>query len=141
MQTLTAEKAFTAIQDQAERIKSDAKQRFPEAASVGDSWRQGDVYITLLADVPTDAIKEPKVILQLAPGTTQGSRHILDSRTGVTMYRLPSPGMLDGPVIACRKERTITHPEHGDVVLPPGVYGISYQCDLDAEERQRRVKD
>jgi hypothetical protein len=141
MKTMTAEKALTKIQNQAERIKSDETQRFPEAASVGDTHRQGDVYITLLAAVPDVAKRETKPAAQLAPGTTQGSRHILDSMDGVAMYRLPNPGMLDGPIVECRKERTITHPEHGDVILPPGVYQISYQRDLDAEDRERRVLD
>jgi hypothetical protein len=139
--TMTAEKALSKIQDQAERIKSDETQRFPDAASVGDSHRQGDVYITLLNAVPENAVREKKPSTQLAPGTTQGSRHYLDSLAGVTMYRIPNPGMLDGPIIECETERTITHPEHGDVVLPAGIYGISYQRNLDAEERERRVQD
>ena len=78
---------------------------------------------------------------QLAPGITQGSRHCLDSLDGVTMYRLPMPGMLDGPVVKTTSTRTITHTEHGDVVIPPVIYGISYQRNLDSEMRERRVLD
>jgi hypothetical protein len=138
---LTAEQALTQVQEQAERIKSDETQRFPEAASVGDTHRQGDVYITLLDKLPEGAKIDRKAGLQLAPGSTQGSRHILDSREGVTIYRLSSPGMLDGPVLRCKQERTITHPEHGDVVLPPGLYQIGYQQNLDQLERAQRVLD
>jgi hypothetical protein len=138
---MTAELALTTIQDHAEKIKNDATQRFPEAATPGDCWRQGDVYITLLDGVPAGCEREKNPDMQLAPGTTQGSRHCLDSLKGVAVYRLPSPGMLDGPVIECRHERTITHPEHGDVVLPPGVYGITYQRNLDQDARERRVAD
>ena len=138
---ITAEHALASIQEQAEKIKSDATQKFPEAASVGDSWRQGDCYFTLLDAIPSGAAIDPEPSAQLAPGSTQGSRHILDSLAGVTMYRIPNPGMLDGPIIECKTVRTITHPEHGDVVLPPGIYAISYQRDLDAEERERRVQD
>jgi len=141
MTTITAEKALQEISSRAERIKNDETQRFPEAASPGDSWRQGDVYITLLAGRPIDAVKQEHPGKQLAPGTTQGSRHCLDSLAGVTIYRLPNPQMLDGPIIECKKERTITHPEHGNVILPPGIYAISYQRSVDAEERQRRVED
>jgi len=141
MAVLTAKSAVTQIQRQAEKIKSDETQRFPEAASVGDSWRQGDVYVTLLAGVPVGAEKLQSPPRQLAEGTTQGSRHCLDSLDGVTAYRLPNPGMLDGPILVLEQERTVTHPEHGDVVLPPGCYGISYQRSLDADERERRVAD
>jgi hypothetical protein len=141
MATMTAEKALKKISAQAEKIKNDQTQRFPEAATPGDSWRQGDVYITLLAGRPIDAVAEKATGTQLAPGTTQGSRHCLDSLVGVKFYRLPNPGMLDGPIIECRTERTITHPEHGDVVVGPGVYAISYQRSIVAEERQRRVED
>jgi hypothetical protein len=139
--TLNVATVLQQVQDRAEKIKNDETQQFPEAANAGDCWVQGDVYITLLEALPADVVKITKPEKQLAPGTTQGSRHCLDALAGVTVYRLPNPGMLDGPVIRCLKERTITHPEHGDVVLPPGIYQISYQRDLDAENRERRVQD
>ena len=73
------------VSEIAERIKSDAKQNFPEAASVGDFCRQGDIYITLLAGVPANVIRDEKPGKQLAPGNTQGSRHCLSRMTGVTV--------------------------------------------------------
>lgn len=124
---ITAEKSFANVQTSAESIRNDEPQRFPEAASIGDVWRQGDLYIELIAGVPSGATLEKKPSSQLAPGTTQGSRHILDSLKGVKMYRLPSPTVLDGPILDLSKERTVTHPEHGDVLLPPGCYSITYQ--------------
>jgi hypothetical protein len=139
--TMTVDKAIKQIQSQAESIKNDAPQTFPEAASPGDTFRQGDIYITLLDRVPDGAVKIMHPLKQLAPGTTQGSRHCLDSMAGVKMFRLAAPTQLDGPVIVTTKPRTITHPEHGDVALPAGCYGIRYQRDLDAEERERRVQD
>ncbi len=142
MKTITAEKAISDVRIQAEKIKNDRPQRFPEAASVGDWWRQGDVYITLLDRLPMGATPvEPPIGLQLAPGSTQGSRHCLDSAKGVAFYRFATPGELDGLVLALTEERTITHPEHGWLVLPPATYRIGYQRSLDAEERQRRVAD
>jgi len=140
MQTMTAEQAIQRVQTQAESIKNDATQKFPEAASPGDSWRQGDLYITLLTDIPEGAVKiSPE--RQLAQGDTQGARHCLDAKTGVEMFRVSQPGMLDGPIIRTDRTRTIKHPEHGNVVLPAGVYQITYQRDLDAEDRERRVQD
>lgn len=123
---MTAKKSFEQVRQSAEKIKSDATQRFPEAASPGDCFRQGDLYIEKLDKLPAGC-KRKKPLAQLAPGTTQGSRHILDSLEGVAMYVKSDAAALDGPVLDCTLERTITHPEHGDVVLPIGVYGITYQ--------------
>lgn len=125
----------------AESIKNDSLQSFPEAASVGDAIRQGDVYVTLLAGVPSGCTIVNKPSKQLAPGNTQGSRHCIKSFRGVKVYSLPSPTMYDGPVIECKSPVTITHPEHGDWLLPTGVYGVSYQRTEDSEGRQQRVQD
>ena len=74
-----------------EAIKNDGLQHFPEAASVGDAVRQGDVYIQLINEADIAAagplfrkMAEPR--LQLAPGDTKGSRHILASAEGVEMW-------------------------------------------------------
>ena len=115
-------------------------QRFSEAASTGDGVRQGDVYITLLAGVPKGA-KKIMTPTQLAPGNTPGSRHCLDSIDGVTAHELKNATEFDGPVLNLDCERTITHPEHGDWILPPGVYAIGYQRTQDGLDRARRVQD
>src|SRR5262249_5969606 len=127
------------VQESAETIRNDETQRFPEAASDGDIARQGDVYLEKLERVPTGCTLEPNPVAQLAPGTTQGSRHILDSLVGVTVYRLANPTPLDGPILDLSTERTVTHPEHGNIVLPPGVYGVTYQRAF--AEEVRRVAD
>jgi hypothetical protein len=116
-------------------------QRFPDAASIGDAVRQGDIYITLLDALPKGAKKLKTFNLQLAPGTTQGSRHILDSSVGVTAYTLANATEFDGPILKLKSERTIQHPEHGDYILPPRLYAISYQRTQDAMDRARRVQD
>lgn len=113
---------------------------FPIAASIGDSFRQGDIYITKCESVPS-AYSKIKPVVQLAPGNTQGSRHCLENLSGVEMYRNENPSLLEGPVIVLNCEKTITHPEHGHVTLPPGVYSITYQRNLDEMERIQRVRD
>ncbi len=135
---MEATKALEQVRSSAEAIKNGEAQRFPEAASVGDFVRQGDLYITLLESVPRDS-SEGKLELQLAPGTTKGSRHILDSGDGVTMYRAAGEDALTGPIVDLAEERTVTHPEHGDWVLPPGCYAITYQRAY--AEELRRVAD
>jgi hypothetical protein len=136
---LTAEESLLKVQTTSEQIRNDETQRFPIAASVGDTARQGDLYIELLAAVPKGANVIVNPSPQLAPGTTQGSRHILDSLEGVSMYTLDMPSVLDGPILALAIERTVTHPEHGDVVLPAGVYGVTYQ--KQHADELRRVAD
>jgi hypothetical protein len=135
---LTATKSLQAVKESAEKIRNNQPQRFPEAASPGDTWRQGDVYLELLSSVPSGAVIAKKPNPQLAPGTTQGSRHVLDSLRGVTVFLLPNADALTGPVLEVLEERTVTHPEHGHVVLPPGVYGVTYQRAF-AEELRRQA--
>lgn len=134
---MEAVKEFTRIKEVAEKIKSDHQQRFPDAASVGDYWRQGDVYITRLANVPS-GFKEAKVDLQLAPGDTKGSRHML-SHDRVSMFVNKDADALTGPVIKSGDGVVVEHPEHGNVELPPGTYGITYQRAF--AEEIRRVAD
>lgn len=123
--TLTAEKTFNEIHEAAEQIKKTETQHFPEAASFGEKFRQGDIYIALLETVPPQ-FDATDVITQLAPGTTKGSRHIL-SHDEIEMFVNKQADVLTGPVFKCDKPVTVTHLEHADVVLPPGTYGITYQ--------------
>jgi len=83
------------IADAVEKIKNDQMQHFPEAASIGDAVRQGDIYIQLIderdlyslvmlyAHVPAEELGNR---LQLAPGNTKGSRHIIQNTAGLTMW-------------------------------------------------------
>lgn len=129
--TTTLEK----IREAAEKIKNGDPQRFPEAGSAGDYFRQGDIYVTRLDKVP-DKANLATFVYQLAVGETRGARHCLDAKDGVTMYRVENADVLTGPVIDLAQERTITHPEHGDLILTPGVYSITYQRQF-AEELKR----
>lgn len=139
---LTAAEAMDQVRAQAEKIKSNAPHRFPAAASPGETHRQGDLYVTLLVGLPPmPTIQPTSPRRQLAVGNTQGSRHCLDSLSGVKCYEWSDATPFDGPILDISQERVIEHPEHGHLILPPGVYGVTYQRDLDAEERERRVLD
>lgn len=99
---------------------------------VGDEWRQGDVRIKR---VPDDFVakngrrlRAAKVAQQLAPGATQGSRHLLASIKGVKMYTLADATEIDGPIVVLEAPNSVTHPEHGDVVnMPVGCYAFPGQ--------------
>lgn len=138
MATVTATKAYREVLKHAENIKNDDAQRV-ETCSPGDAWAQGDVLLVSLEKMPTGCTAIDKPELQLAPGTTQGSRHCLDSLAGIALYRLANPTPLDGPVIKAVREFTVTHPEHGDIALPAGVWGVVYQRQF--ADELRRVQD
>ena len=133
--------AIDAVSTVAERIKNDEVQKFPEAASAGDYVRQGDIYITLLSQIPEGAIRSTNPSAQVAPGNTKGSRHCIKNLRDVRVYMLAIPTVYDGPVIEADCSITIEHPEHGDWILPAGRYAISYQRTEDSVGRRRRVKD
>jgi hypothetical protein len=135
---MLATESLQRIQSCAESICCDKPQRFSEGAGPGSSFRQGDLYITLLDGLPAKA-DQVEGEAQLAPGTTKGSRHVLDSLEGVTMYKIRDANVLQGPVFSCVTERTVEHPEHGNVILPPGTYGVTYQRAY--AEELRRVAD
>lgn len=134
---VTAINEFRGIQKHAESIKNDETHTLG-AASPADAWAQGDVGIVCLDSVPPGC-KPIKAERQLAPGTTQGSRHCLTSLDGIEMFSLPNPTALDGPVFKTEHGCEIDHPEHGNVILPPGVYGVIYQRQY--AEELRRVQD
>lgn len=112
---------------------------------VGDEFRQGDLRLIRLSDDfvakrkgEIEEIKNPTS--QLAPGTTQGSRHILRKMKGVKMFRLVGGTPLDGPIFVTPAGNAIDHPEHGDVInLPEGTYACPGQRAF--ADELRRVAD
>lgn len=126
------------IKKHAKSIKNDETHRLGEVIP-GDSWAQGDLLIVAFDAVPKGCVPVDKPEPQLAPGNTQGSRHCLDRLDGVEMFRLKDATPLDGPVFRTNRVTEITHPEHGNLIGPPGVYGIVYQRQY--AEDLRRVLD
>lgn len=121
-------------------------------ASVGDVIRQGDLYLVCLDAMPASTAAKST---QLAPGATQGSRHVAEGdcvvckpanraavarRIGEVVRGAEIPEELVGPLVHCRGESTITHPEHGHKVLPAdSVWAVVYQRAF--AEEVRRVQD
>lgn len=134
---VTAISELKAIQQHAESIKNDETHEM-SVMSPGDAWAQGDVLITCLECVP-DGCEPIKAERQLAPGTTQGSRHCIVDLQGVEMFRMKDATPLDGPVFRSDRKVEIDHPEHGNLIAPPGTYGVTYQRQY--AEELRRVQD
>lgn len=198
MTVLTIDRELQKVNEAVERVRNDAEQHFSPAASVGDAVRQGDIYIQKIDDVTSPPalykkLDKPAYPLQLAPGNTKGSRHMLEADETAVVYNLmledetgdwetdrkaakefdaaltnyamaqidEPPKMAGqwnsatqhvvndirealnfcGPIFRLTKEAKISHPEHGDWLLPPGSYRITFQRTVDAEDRIRRVLD
>lgn len=109
--------------------------RTVESMEVGQWARQGDVYIERI-----NALSgwTPTTDRQLAPGTTQGSRHMVVG--DVTVCECPNTatvarGRLAGPQIEAKEAFRVGHPEHADMELPAGTYQIWYQSDPRTQQR------
>lgn len=135
---MTADVAFDELHLHAESIKNDEHQTAGEM-SVGDMWAQGDIGLVMLDKVPEGAVPVKNPASQLAPGTTQGSRHCLESLAGIRVFAHADPTVLDGPILDAPNGLTVTHPEHAWVTLRPGVYATVYQRGY--AEELRRVQD
>lgn len=107
--------------------------------SLGDVVRQGDLYLIAIESLPTGKKTNER---QLVPGTTQGSRHVVEGNVEIVnevRFR-DIPAVLVGPAFKCNSETTVTHPEHGDKILPADtvwqcVYQQAYADEI------RRVQD
>jgi hypothetical protein len=138
MTTINAQAAYAEVARAAEAIRSDAHEAIA-TMSPGDVVRQGDLYITCLDSEPPDGV--PAGTRQLAPGTTRGSRHIVEGdcdvlrvpdAAAIAALRRVIPGVAPrqfvGPVIRARGPVRLTHPEHGDRTLPgDACYLVTYQ--------------
>lgn len=119
--------------------------QFSEACTVNDRIWQGDLALTISDSVPEGYVKLDKLVQKLVPGDNVGARHVLDSLDGVEMY-VPkewNEESLIGPYLILTKDRTVTHPVHGDVTIPAGFsVHCTYQREYDKEqERERRARD
>lgn len=115
---------------------ADAETRYVHTMDVGEVIRQGDIYITRVdTNHPRGKVIQER---QLAPGNSQGSRHVLEG--DVDVYAPVGTNPLMGPVFIVRGEARVPHPEHAHVVIRQvGTFQVTYQRDLAAESIQRSV--
>jgi hypothetical protein len=202
--TLAVSTAVLNVEEAVEKVINDADQFFPEAATIGDAVRQGDVYIQLiepLTEAPAfyTKLKKPEFPLQLAPGDTKGSRHMLEYSAGIEVWTCDAEKLsifnpmaddsddidalrrnfatqlekysvtcsgedvkeaqrwgsqsrvigdtisqalaLCGPIFVLQNCTTVSHPEHGNWILPPGTYRVTFQRTLDRDMHIQRVFD
>lgn len=135
---ISASKAYSQVLSSVEKIKNDEHAVIP-TMSPGDVVRQGDLYIIALGN-PISRGKPAS--RQLAPGTTQGSRHVAEGDCDVLAVDeekalesihelLPATKgqrLFVGPMILARGPVRIAHPEHGDRTIPgDAAYIVTYQ--------------
>jgi hypothetical protein len=146
---LTAKSAYESVRLAAETIRNDEHAAVP-GMDAGDCLRQGDLYLVTL-DAPLAG--KPYGSRQLAPGTTQGSRHVVegdcdvlavdeDEATRLLNRLVPATKghrQFVGPMVVARGEVTIAHPEHGDRTLDAGTYLVTYQRSYARDEIRRTM--
>lgn len=135
---ITPSKAYSEVLSFVEKIKND-EHATVSTMSPGDVIRQGDLYIIAL-ESPIPGGKPSSH--QLAPGTTQGSRHVVegdcdvlsvDEKKALDSIQKLVPAtkgktLFIGPMIEARGPVRITHPEHGDRTIPGDAsYLVTYQ--------------
>ena len=140
-QTITTEAALKRIQESARhmpevRVISDMK--------IGEVARQGDIYIERISSIRGKGASVKS--RQLAPGTTKGSRHIVDESPAVTLWA-SSPSLDNkaafqvGPAIEAKGDFSITHPEHAWLKFAVGngvhYFQVWFQADYARKERAR----
>ena len=129
--------------------------RIMDECPVGEGIRQGDLYLIRInptgettwemgngQPITVDADKYvSKGDAQLAPGNTQGSRHIIadESLMHVKICRcLSERNPILGDIIHAEKAWRVNHPEHDPFMMPAGSYIVAYQLDW---KTKRRVHD
>lgn len=106
-----------------------------------ETTAQGDINITRFKSLDEfpELVEVPYLVNhQLAPGNSKGSRHCLDpdSVKNAKFYKLAKPNAIQGPVFVNDQETLVTHPEHGNQILEPGIYFVTFQTQH-AEELRR----
>jgi hypothetical protein len=134
----TIESVIEGIQKSAKTLQ---EVRVIQEMKIGQVVRQGDIYLERIKSIQGKG-KEVKS-RQLAPGTSKGSRHIVQEGEKIKIFQ-SAPELKNkfqfqvGPAIESEKEFSVTHPEHATIKMPAGCFQVYFQADI---LRQQRVKD
>ena len=128
--------ALSRIKEVAGQTTADV--RIVPQMQIGQIVRQGDLYITRVADqLPSGLVAASS--LQLVEGDTMGSRHCVRPRADLRVLTDPKDqDPLHGPFLSAPTGFYVEHPEHGHMdVRQAGCFRVEYQRDAAAEERAR----
>src|SRR5688572_10511439 len=97
-------------------------------------WRQGDVLIAAIEELPAEA--RPKQGVTVAEGEVTGHRHHFADPGAVKLFE--TEGLLFVRVIAA--EATLIHDEHRSITIPQGICRIWQQREY-TPRAIRRMRD
>jgi hypothetical protein len=154
-QTLNPSNAIDAMLETAP-AKTEVRKIPDGAFQISDHVRQGDIYITRIHPTknstfetgqdkvtvsPKDYItkaKEVDGVVQLVPGMSTGSRHIVRPNAKVRVMLNPkNNNALIGPIIEAETRFCVEHPKHAHMDLPAGTYQVTYQLNAATQQRVR----
>jgi hypothetical protein len=96
-------------------------------------WRQGDVFVTAVANLPSTGRVARRPVL--AEGEITGHAHRLQEPASGQVFSVGPDLYLE--VLA--ETATLVHEEHGPVTLPRGGYAIRIQREYSPQEIRRVV--
>lgn len=108
-----------------------------------EPYRQGDIFLLPVAEIPAKAKKMTNDRLILAEGESTGHMHEIMSKS-TTLYELSGVDTEDLPEIFAEveKQARLVHPEHDTISIDPGIYKVIRQReDTGNFERTRYVSD
>jgi hypothetical protein len=98
-------------------------------------WRQGDILIQTVDEIPDHATARQHLIL--ADSRTTGHRHEVEHARGIRVLAVAATLYLDVDAPRAR----IVHPEHHPIELPRGKYRIWRQREYTGARQSRPVRD
>ena len=101
-------------------------------------WRQGDVLIERVDEIPRSAGRLEHVVL--ASGDTTGHSHRIKDRRTAQMFLMGRGLRAVFFLEVTAEEAKVEHPEHGPIVLPRGMYRVWRQREF-GESGARFVAD
>lgn len=120
----TTEKTYTSIIDASLKAATDVR-FWPDDIPVGSGGDQGDLLMWRIDPKELDGMEEVFCVTQLAPGTSQGSRHTIGDPKCWRVFkpknfgqfintggRSKPTGHIQGYALLCLDRDRITHPEH-----------------------------
>ena len=101
-------------------------------------WRQGDVLIRAIMEIPPAALRQKSMVL--ASGDTTGHVHRIEKNRKARVFSLP--GGDDGELLleVIADQARVVHPEHETITLHRGRYRVWRQREFDGD-RDRNVRD
>ncbi|HTV62851.1 MAG TPA: hypothetical protein VMH30_09820 [Verrucomicrobiae bacterium] len=91
-------------------------------------YRQGDVLIERIADIPTGAVKQEKSArIILAHGEATGHHHALETESPVEWFKRGKAETTNEIYVSLPSGGLVVHPEHTEIKVPNGLYCVIRQ--------------